>query len=356
MIVFGRGRRVVQSAVILIWNVGLARRLTGISADSDYVELASIDGCTKRGMWPSAPIVTLAMRRWCWTTSELHEWKMRHEKKAIAQRLDRNMTDLSCTEAAALLRAEFNGNNAQMGAAASSFFGLDRQHTDPFIADPASVAARIRVTPAHITDEHVPGANRRNATQAPFLVVLGAPLLPGGGPGPWLQERMLLAIRRYFELVAANESPYLLLTGGGTRRAATGGLSEASVMQRMAQEEGVPPERLLLEGKSEDTLQNAVFSGQLLVERGARSVEVITSGFHVARARSYFEPILRAFGSNAALSVHGKPTGLGDGVEGLSLLTQKERLLTQRSARVLKLVVQSVHEAQADAPATHTGL
>ena len=321
------------------------------------MELASIDGCKKNGTWPPSQILTLAMRRWCWTTSELHEWKMRHDREAIAKLLDRpGAPTFSCTEAAALLRAKVNGS-VQMGAAASSFYGLDTAHTDPFIADPASIAANIRITPAHITVNRTQGVGHKyNATKSPFLVVLGAPLEAGGGPGPWLQERMLLATRRYFELVAANKSPYILLTGGGTRRAATGGLSEASVMQRIAQEAGVPPQRLLLEADSEDTLQNAVFSGRLLVEHGARSIEVITSGFHVARARSYFEPILRAFGSTAALSVHGNTAGLAD--DAKDLLARKERLLTRRSARVLELVARAVHTAQVRKSGTtvHTGL
>ena len=86
----------------------------------------------------------------------------------------------------------------------------------------------------------------------------------------------------------------LLMTGGisyleGTAR----GASEATLMRERASGAGVPPEAIWLEERSRETLGNAYFSRvDVLDPNEWRRVLVITSDFHVARARALFEKVL----------------------------------------------------------------
>lgn len=70
-------------------------------------------------------------------------------------------------------------------------------------------------------------------------------------------------------------------------------LTEAEAMKRALVEKGVERKILLLEELSKDTIGNAYFSRTLHLEpRGWSRVCVITSQFHLARARQIFDWIL----------------------------------------------------------------
>jgi uncharacterized SAM-binding protein YcdF (DUF218 family) len=60
--------------------------------------------------------------------------------------------------------------------------------------------------------------------------------------------------------------------------------SEAAVMARMARRQGVPDDALCAEGRSRDTLENAVRCTELFRRRGWRTGILVTNGFHAVRA------------------------------------------------------------------------
>jgi uncharacterized SAM-binding protein YcdF (DUF218 family) len=87
------------------------------------------------------------------------------------------------------------------------------------------------------------------------------------------------------ELYKAQRAPLLLLTGG----AQAGERPEADLMRELLMVMGVPQRAMLLERSSRTTFENAAYSAPLLQARGIRRILLVTSAFHMRRARALFE-------------------------------------------------------------------
>ncbi len=85
-------------------------------------------------------------------------------------------------------------------------------------------------------------------------------------------------------LYRAGKAPVLLLTGGGDPSLR----SEAAMMSDILVTMGVPRQAMLLESRSRDTHDNAVYALQLLRQQNLRRVILVTSAFHMRRALALF--------------------------------------------------------------------
>jgi uncharacterized SAM-binding protein YcdF (DUF218 family) len=126
------------------------------------------------------------------------------------------------------------------------------------------------------------------ATGRPYdaIVVLGCRVNEGGSASDSLRRRARLAAKLFHQGVA----PLIVTTGG----VGTHGPSEASVAANILVEEGVPRERIVLEGRSTSTEENAAFARQLI---GEARVVVVTDGFHALRARRTFARYFESVGA-----------------------------------------------------------
>lgn len=108
----------------------------------------------------------------------------------------------------------------------------------------------------------------------------GQPQLGEGG------DRYLAALA----LARANPDARLLFAGGSGRlRDITGNeVSEAAVAERIFQAQGIAPRRLLLEGQSRNTNENARLSYALAEPKKDETWVLITSAFHMPRALGSF--------------------------------------------------------------------
>lgn len=129
--------------------------------------------------------------------------------------------------------------------------------------------------------------------RAPFvardaIVVLGAPLDPGGGLTPVVAERVVAAAALWH-------------AGGGRTVIATGGVThgapraEADAMAEALAELGVAG--VVVERVSQTTRDNARLTRPLLDARGVRSLWLVTQPFHARRSARLF----RAAGFDAAV-------------------------------------------------------
>ena len=119
---------------------------------------------------------------------------------------------------------------------------------------------------------------------ADAIVVLG-----GGVEGPEppritldltdAADRVLHAARLY----RAGKAPVVLVSGGVIPWLGSD-LPEASSMQSLLEEWGVPGGSILAEGASRNTYENSVFTRQLLAEHGLHRVLLVTSAMHMPRA------------------------------------------------------------------------
>jgi uncharacterized SAM-binding protein YcdF (DUF218 family) len=113
-----------------------------------------------------------------------------------------------------------------------------------------------------------------------FAVVLGAQVLPGGKPSRTLDARTRHAARLYAE----GRIDRILVTGGVGKHPP----SEAEVMARILQEEGVPEGAVLLEDEAESTWDSARLVAALAAAEGVPEVLVVTDPLHCVRTAAAF--------------------------------------------------------------------
>jgi len=107
------------------------------------------------------------------------------------------------------------------------------------------------------------------------IVVLGAALAPGGGPGPALAERIAAGA----EAFARGLAPVVVMTGA----------LDAQIMCDRAVALGVPREAIRLEPTALTTRTNAVACAQLLSP--PKRVLVVTQPYHRRRAVAAFRKV-----------------------------------------------------------------
>ena len=125
---------------------------------------------------------------------------------------------------------------------------------------------------------------------AEAIVLLGGGTLPGQPPRPLPEvndagDRVIYTAYLYHQL----KIPYILISGGSIEwlADATGTPTEdaASLLALM----DVPSEVLLLENRSLNTYENALYSGQILAEKGITRIILVTSAIHMPRSVMLFE-------------------------------------------------------------------
>lgn len=94
-------------------------------------------------------------------------------------------------------------------------------------------------------------------------------------------DRLIHAVALY----KAGKAPVVVLTGGGVE----GARSEAEQMKDVLEVMGVPSQDVLLDRRSLNTHDNAVYSAQLLKARGMDRILLVTSAYHMRRSLALFE-------------------------------------------------------------------
>lgn len=153
------------------------------------------------------------------------------------------------------------------------------------------------------------------------IVVLGDALTPQGTLSQFGRDR----VARGVELLGERAAPRVILSGRGPGRGPGRRLPiEATAMREHALALGAPPQAILCEEESDSTLQNAYFvKVRLLEPRSWRRILLVTSAWHLGRAKLTFERIL---GNEYALEPIAVPDGL-DG-EDRARREEKERWFT----------------------------
>jgi uncharacterized SAM-binding protein YcdF (DUF218 family) len=83
-------------------------------------------------------------------------------------------------------------------------------------------------------------------------------------------------------------SPKIIFSGA----AAEGDVSNALAMKRIAVNQGVPEEDILIEEKSKTTTENADYTSEIIQENGFHSIILVTSPYHQRRAYTHFRNAL----------------------------------------------------------------
>lgn len=107
-------------------------------------------------------------------------------------------------------------------------------------------------------------------------------------------------LRYTYGLYSTGYGSTILICGGTNLYEETG----IDLMKRYLVKLGVPPDRVLSEKRSGSTVENALFSSEILVQKGVGSATVITSPTHTRRVASIFR---RTFPSSIRVLVTSNP-------------------------------------------------
>jgi puromycin-sensitive aminopeptidase len=122
-----------------------------------------------------------------------------------------------------------------------------------------------------------------------FAIVLGSGVDAKGNPS----QATLLRADAGIQLAKARPELTVILSGGSPPYIEDPAVSEASVMARLFLEQGVSPERLLIEEESRDTIGNAILSAARYLHGCPPTVlYLVTSPFHMERALLMFRSTL----------------------------------------------------------------
>jgi len=119
-------------------------------------------------------------------------------------------------------------------------------------------------------------------TQADAIVVLGGHTAQNRSNWflPQTAQKTSARVERAADLYKAGRAPYIVLSGA----ALDGGISEAKVMANTLTNLDVPASATLMENESLTTQQNGAYTAQLLQEKQAKKVLLVTSALHMPRA------------------------------------------------------------------------
>lgn len=122
------------------------------------------------------------------------------------------------------------------------------------------------------------------------VVVLGGGTLAANPPRVMAEvngagDRLIYAARLYRE----GKAQKLLLSGGGIDWYTPSSANPAAEIAFLLELMGVPKEALILEDRSQNTLQNAQFAKRLLEEMGIKRILLVTSAMHMPRSVRVFE-------------------------------------------------------------------
>jgi len=124
--------------------------------------------------------------------------------------------------------------------------------------------------------------------------VRGCLVVLGGGLGevspPRLEFDMQEAVDRIYKAAAlyrAGKAPVVIVTGGNQPWSESK-TPEADLIRGLLIEWGVPGEAILLEGRSQNTRENALYSKNIMDSIGCEDALLVTSAAHMPRAAAAF--------------------------------------------------------------------
>jgi uncharacterized SAM-binding protein YcdF (DUF218 family) len=115
---------------------------------------------------------------------------------------------------------------------------------------------------------------------ADAIIVLGSHANSDGSP----TEVMKMRVGKAVELYKSKFAPVIIFSGSAVANRHI----EAEVMARYAMDLGLPASSVILETRSTNTLENALFSKQMLDSSNWSSAIVVTSPYHTLRAKRAF--------------------------------------------------------------------
>jgi uncharacterized SAM-binding protein YcdF (DUF218 family) len=119
------------------------------------------------------------------------------------------------------------------------------------------------------------------------IVLLGGMIEDASSGGVEYNERIERLLVTY-DWLREDRAKVAILSGGPVRE---GGLVEAEQLRDQLVKWGIDPARLIVEGRSLNTRENALYSAEIVKERGLSRLVIVTSAFHMKRSLGCFRAV-----------------------------------------------------------------
>ena len=118
---------------------------------------------------------------------------------------------------------------------------------------------------------------------ATYMIVLGAKVKPGGIPSLSLKNRLEEAVKYLKKYPRVK----VIVSGG---KGEDEDRTEASVMLKYLQDNGIDTNRIIVEDQSTSTYENLLFSKELLPKE-TKKITIVSNDFHLKRAKYLAESL-----------------------------------------------------------------
>ena len=126
---------------------------------------------------------------------------------------------------------------------------------------------------------------------ADFIVTLGYALNNDGT----MHEVLIKRLEQTYEAAKLNPNAKIIVTGGVQK----GGLTESYLMKNWLSEKGIAADRIIMEDKARDTVENMLYSAEILKKYNPKRVIIISSASHIRRGTA----LLEEAAANAGLKI-----------------------------------------------------
>lgn len=117
------------------------------------------------------------------------------------------------------------------------------------------------------------------------IIVLGGGVTKEGECPEWVKQRLDKAL----ELHNMKLADKIILSGKLSKTLFDNKFNESEVMKKYLLSKGFPEEKIILEGKSRDTFENAYLSKIIVDKNNWKKIIVVTNEFHMKRAKKIFK-------------------------------------------------------------------
>jgi tetratricopeptide (TPR) repeat protein len=170
--------------------------------------------------------------------------------------------------------SKVNGDNGAYKSSIAKLRQLDSKKANEYIQKLKRTESIINGKLNTEVPDHLPQKGHA-------IVILGYALADDGSMRQPLIERLKVG------LAVAKQYPNskIIVTGGVPKQ----GITEAEAMSNWLISQGIDKERIILENKSTDTVENALFTTAILEKEGIKDVTLVTSASHMRRALTVFK-------------------------------------------------------------------
>lgn len=132
------------------------------------------------------------------------------------------------------------------------------------------------------------------------IIILGTKSYKNGAYNPCLVSRVTHGVDLYKRGFATN----IIMTGGDD---VEDNYNEADTMKKIALEQNISPEIILLEKKATSTYENLVYSKEIMKKNSSKAAIIVSEPFHMYRAGKVAEELNMTYALSSATKSCAKP-------------------------------------------------